>query len=220
MRTLVTVAEVRTLDVSGSLGTYTDAQIEEAINDVSYMVEVFVGYELGYLSATALEFTADGSDTIGFWDRLPMSGGLISIKNSDGGNLVHTLSRVIYYPENPPYDSITYEYGVLGYYGSRIIITADWGWKDIPESWKYAAFRLIRRYLTDESFRAVYQGISTSVSGEQGAVRSITSGQSSMTVTFSDSRVSSVSIGADSLGDTLADRTFGSLRRKRYTFSV
>lgn len=197
MSDLLTVAEVKSMDVFSSLTGYSDPQIGYAITDISAIITSIVNHEFPWMPSATITVLGDGTDTLSFIGRYPLVGNPTTID----GSAYSTSDHVLLPESGPPYDRIRLITGGWFAENDPIQVVGNWGWQTIPTDVKRAAFRLVVRYLTDESYRNQVIG-SSSPSSE---IQKVDIGEGKASVTFASSKESLSIITGESTGDSLAD---------------
>ncbi len=212
MTDLLTLTEVRVMDVWNTLTTYTDLQVNAAIDDISAMICAIVNHEFPYQPSTTITILGDGTDTLSFLGLIPLAGLPATIDATAYDPATHHLLPV----SGPPYHRIRLISGSWFEENDPIPVVGDWGWATIPTDVKRAAFACISRYLVDESYRGQVTG-STAASGDLSKVEI---GEGKAAVTFAPSSEASTIVSSNSTGIPFADTILERYVLRQTAFSV
>jgi len=206
MRPLITLAEVRARDLAGTLAGYSDAQVLQAIADVSALAESpgIIGHAFPYYADRTFTFLGDSTDTFNFWGfAVPLAAAPTHIDGAAFDADAFDLLPI----DGPPYEQIRYRDGYWTA-GTRVLVRAAWGWSGIPDDVITAAFMCVRRYLLDSGYAAEVSGAGSA----DADIRGVTVGESSVNVQFGET-AAAATVTSHSTGIPAADRVFRSYRR-------
>lgn len=160
MRELLTLAELRALDVRGALATRSDDDCEAAVHDISSYLASLVGHDFPTQPATEKLCLGSGGAILDLRGAkgtdMPLAAMPTNVAFSFEGSVDYSidLDQLYLLPLNggPAYYGLRRLDGGVWNWNVKTVITADWGWPVIDDQLKRQIYIMVCRAFADSAF--------------------------------------------------------------------